>query len=622
MKIRTLCLLLFLAVGARFVRAQIPDTDDSYTASSSPTQNYGTQSSLTVIGPGVNAYIRFDLTALPSGLTASNISKATIRLYLNGVTTAGTFDVYLVTGAWTESTITYNNAPTLGMKAASGIMISASKRYFIDVDVTPAVQAWLSFPPSPNYGIALVATPGSSISVSFDSKENTSTSHDPELSVEMVSAGPQGPQGPQGIQGPAGAVGPAGPTGPQGPTGPVGATGSTGVTGPAGPQGPVGPVGSVGPPGPMPTGAANTTSTNTFTTSQTINGNLILSGGVQFADGTLQTTAASGSSSGVPSGFMILSPSTTAPPGYSATQYRIFTGNTGWTTATTCDRSSGFVSAVADLSGIYVVGTGNSDILRELGGPCPGRTMPTAAFAPAAISVNRKIYIMGGFDPASGSPLATNQIFDETTGSWSTGNSMPTARGLLGIVQINGLIYAIGGSTAQSVGSVSTVEIYDPSSDSWSTGTPLPQSLAAFGAAVLNGTIYVIGGGNDTTAALASMYSFNPSTDTSWAQKASIPTPRSALGAAADTSGNIYAVGGLLQNGNITGVVEIYNSISNSWTTLVSPMPTPTAGAGVVWQGGIVYVIQGLGNLASNALQKFNYGQYTAPAAFYVYQKN
>jgi len=43
------CLLgLFLGVAA----GQIPATDDSYTTSSSPASNYGTQSSVNVIGPG------------------------------------------------------------------------------------------------------------------------------------------------------------------------------------------------------------------------------------------------------------------------------------------------------------------------------------------------------------------------------------------------------------------------------------------------------------------------------------------------------------------------------------------------------------------------------------------
>ncbi len=190
MRLRTLRVLAVSVIAAQLAAAQIPATDDSYTASSSPGSNYGTQPSLSVIGPGVNSYIRFDLTALPARLTRSNISKATLRLNINGVTTSATFDVYLVTSSWTEGAITFSKPPTLDTKVASAVMITTSKRNFIDVDVTSAVQAWLNSPtPSPNYGIALVPSSGSSISVSFDSKENTSTSHDPELSASLISAG-------------------------------------------------------------------------------------------------------------------------------------------------------------------------------------------------------------------------------------------------------------------------------------------------------------------------------------------------------------------------------------------------------------------------------------------------
>jgi len=227
-RFRALCLFAMALIAAQFAAAQIPATDDGFTASSSPTSNYGTQSQLNVIGPGVNSYVRFDLTALPAGLTSANVSKATLRLNINGVTTGGAFDVYLVTSSWTEGGLTYSNAPTLGTKVASGIMVPLAKRNFIDADVTSAVKAWLNSPPSPNYGIALVASSASSISVSFDSKENTSTSHDPELSVSMISAGPQGPQGPQG------------PPGMQGPQGIQGIQGVPGVDGAQGLQGPAG----------------------------------------------------------------------------------------------------------------------------------------------------------------------------------------------------------------------------------------------------------------------------------------------------------------------------------------------------------------------------------------------
>jgi hypothetical protein len=248
---RILVGLLLCVLFSQALFAQIPASDDAYTASSSSGSNFGTQPSLNVIGPGVNSYIRFDLTALPANLTSANVSKATLRLNINGVTTGGTFDVYLVTKPWTEGALTYRNAPTLGAKVASAVMIAVSKRNFIDVDVTSAVQAWLTSPnPAPNYGIALVASSGSSTSVSFDTKENTSTSHDPELNVATISGGAQGPQGPSGPAGPTGAAGPAGSIGPQGLPGSAGPQGLTGATGPIGPQGSAGPVGPPGATGP------------------------------------------------------------------------------------------------------------------------------------------------------------------------------------------------------------------------------------------------------------------------------------------------------------------------------------------------------------------------------------
>src|SRR6267154_2880344 len=129
--LRALRCLALSVITVQFAAAQIPATDDSYTASSSARSNFGTQSTLNVIGPGVNSYIRFDLTALPTNLTSSNVSKATVQLNINGVTTSGTFDVYLVTSSWTEGALTFTKAPSLGAKVASGVMVTSSKRNFI-----------------------------------------------------------------------------------------------------------------------------------------------------------------------------------------------------------------------------------------------------------------------------------------------------------------------------------------------------------------------------------------------------------------------------------------------------------------------------------------------------------
>lgn len=189
--------LLFL-LPSRAAAQSAPPTDNATIQLSAPTTNNSSSANLGVQGPNLEeAFIRFDLSVLPSGLQASNINKATLRLFLANVSVGGTFDVYLVNGSWSEETITYNNAPPAGLLIVGSIPVNTSEgRDFVLVDVTEAVQKWLSG--TTNNGIVLKASPGSSISVNFDSKVSSSTSHDPEIEIEVVSVGPQGPQGPEG----------------------------------------------------------------------------------------------------------------------------------------------------------------------------------------------------------------------------------------------------------------------------------------------------------------------------------------------------------------------------------------------------------------------------------------
>jgi hypothetical protein len=58
--------------------------------------------------------------ALPKGLTASNISQATLRLYVDAIISPGTFDVYLANAACSESTLTAGTAPPLGSVVIKG----------------------------------------------------------------------------------------------------------------------------------------------------------------------------------------------------------------------------------------------------------------------------------------------------------------------------------------------------------------------------------------------------------------------------------------------------------------------------------------------------------------------
>ncbi len=266
---RTLLVVAFLLLAVPFAlpASTAVLTGDTYVSSSHSTTNYGAVPNL-VVDSTDRALLKFDLSTLPAGTTAADVAKATLKLWVSkpcehSDRPAGSFDVRLVTGAWSEAAVTNHTAPASGSAVASAIPVGAADT-FVAVDVTAAVQDWLNGTPA-NNGLALVAH-AAGTTVQFDSKENTETSHPAELEISLI--GPPSPTGPTGAQGVPGLPGPTGPQGPHGPTGATGATGAqgvqgitgaTGATGAAGATGPAGATGSTGPSGPQgatgPTGA-------------------------------------------------------------------------------------------------------------------------------------------------------------------------------------------------------------------------------------------------------------------------------------------------------------------------------------------------------------------------------
>src|SRR5208283_892234 len=190
-RLAVLLLSTFCLLTAAY--GQFTPSDDSYTDSLAPTVNYGTQPTLQMLSqtvhghaPAVDStFIRFDLTAVPTGYTGASVAKATLKLFVNAVRKNGSFNVNLVNGAWTEKALTYDNQPAITTTLASSIPLTAisNNATYVEIDITPAVVDWLNNT-DPNDGIALVPTGG--LYATFDSKENTGTSHLPELDIVFV----------------------------------------------------------------------------------------------------------------------------------------------------------------------------------------------------------------------------------------------------------------------------------------------------------------------------------------------------------------------------------------------------------------------------------------------------
>ena len=107
---------------------------DSYVSSAATSTNYGTAAQLRIDGsPVVRSYLAFDLRSVSGGITA-----ATLRVYASSASSAG-YEVHATLGGWTETGITFANAPSVGPLVAKTGAFSAGT--WTAIDVTSAVNA-------------------------------------------------------------------------------------------------------------------------------------------------------------------------------------------------------------------------------------------------------------------------------------------------------------------------------------------------------------------------------------------------------------------------------------------------------------------------------------------------
>jgi hypothetical protein len=170
---------------------------DAHTSFTSANGNFGTNPTLTVSANNT-AYVKFEIArALPAGTKGDDVARATVKFYVSKVATAGKLDLFPILGEWDEKTITANNAPPIGPLALTTPQIEkdAQGNYLL-IDITDLVKQWLGDAAGqnaiPNYGFALLPHPVDSqtpqlADINFDSKENSQTSHDGLLSIQLES---------------------------------------------------------------------------------------------------------------------------------------------------------------------------------------------------------------------------------------------------------------------------------------------------------------------------------------------------------------------------------------------------------------------------------------------------
>ena len=166
---------------------------------------------------------------------------------------------------------------------------------------------------------------------------------------------------------------------------------------------------------------------------------------------------------------------------------------------------------------------------------------------------------------------------------------MPVARTEVAGAFWNGTI-AVAGGFASPDQVVHRLDLFDVATGMWSVGPPLPHQYDHSSLAELGGRLYVVGG---YTGGLSNptneVWSLGPG-EPEWTHEPDLATRRGAL-ATGSAGGNLVAVGGVDENGNVLSTTEIFTP-GTGW----SPGPNlsiPREHLAAAGAGDKVYAIGG-----------------------------
>lgn len=199
----------------------------------------------------------------------------------------------------------------------------------------------------------------------------------------------------------------------------------------------------------------------------------------------------------------------------------------------------------------------------------------------AIAELNGKIYLFGGIltkqipIKASKKRLISNKLnvttaiecYDPQTNQWKTLTPLPIALYDLATVTIDNKIYIIGGYNVRST-PVNTVYCYDLTTEKITKVAPLPISMASSRAVALEGKIYVVGGKSKLIS--SETFSYDPKANT-WKKLAPMSTAHQQV-ALSVINGKLLVAGGKgIKNLPIT-TFEEYDAKANIWQQL-PPLP-------------------------------------------------
>ena len=183
-----------------------------------------------------------------------------------------------------------------------------------------------------------------------------------------------------------------------------------------------------------------------------------------------------------------------------------------------------------------------------------------------------RLIVCGGISGDDGA-VASTEIYDHASGTWSAGPTMESPRALAcSAVLADGRMIVIGGDTGWGWGGetfLASTEILDPVADTWAAGPPLPHALAyAAAAALRDGRVMVLGGRTR----------FHPTDSTwvllpgarQWTAGPKLCEPRHSASASLLACGRVIAIAGEQAD----TFCELFDPATNAWSAGPDPADT------------------------------------------------
>ena len=215
----------------------------------------------------------------------------------------------------------------------------------------------------------------------------------------------------------------------------------------------------------------------------------------------------------------------------------------------------------------------------------PRAPLPAAVANVQAVAIDGRLYVPGG-TTADGATSAELRVYDPTADAWQQAGAMPAPRSGYALATLGGKAYLFGGWDGAAYSD--RVWEYDPADDVWREVSPLPRAVGFAGAAAFNDRILVVGG-FDGSSEFADCAAYYP-VDDRWETCAPMILPRAGLGLAVDGT-SVYAIGGGWQRA--AGFNERYDTLTNTWSSIPSPIPGQWITPGVASRGSLIYAVGG-----------------------------